>query len=246
MCGPLVSSVRLGQVNVFLGTLVFAALFQETSRRAAPAGALLAAAFLTKVTPVLYSLDLLARRRLVTFLCFASGTGLLVGLSVWSSGLEPWRRFAEISMQPKPFEPVMSLHGLLSRLGPQVGAAPAWIQGLWAAAALGLLLTVVLWLLRQKPEAADPVRNWSALTLLGLLASPLTWHHHYYLALLPLSYLVLRAQPSRARAVAVALALLTLLRYPGALHALKPLCAVAALGLVLWGPVTARPPRASS
>lgn len=240
VCGPLVSSVRLGQINVFLGTLVFAALLQERARRAAPAGALLAAAVLTKVTPVLYAFDLLSRRRLATLLSFVGVTGLMVGLSISASGVAPWRRFVEISLQPKPFNPVMSLHGLLTEVGSRAGFSPWLIQGLWGAGALALLAVVIVWLSRQTPQTVDPVRNWSVLTLFGLLASPLTWHHHYYLALLPFSYLVLREQPARLRAVAVLLALLALLRYPGAFHFLKPLCALVALGLLLRDP-RARP-----
>lgn len=235
VCGPVVSAVRLGQITVLLGTLIFGSLALERARHSGPAGALFSLACLTKVTPVLFVFDLIARRRWLTIASFTGVTLLLVASSVFTIGPEPWRRFLEIMAQPKPFEPLMSMHGLLAHA---FGKDPssAWaLEVAWGVSALALFL-VVVWLLKRDGKNGDPVKNWSVLTLFGLLASPMTWHHHYYLALLPFSYLVFREQTPRLRAIAVAVALLALFRYPGSLHYLKPLCAIAGLALLGLAP----------
>jgi hypothetical protein len=230
VCGPLVSTVRLGQINVALGTLVFGALLCERSDRSAGAGFLLALAILVKVTPFVFLVDLLVRGRWRTIAWCAASALALVASTIPVIGVGPWTAFFDRAFTPLPFNPPISLKGILDALG-RAWAIPRGIQ-------LGLVLaglSVLLWrLLRRLPalgsETRDPVPAWAMLALVSLLAFPLTWHHHYYLALLPFGYFLPRAfeRGGRHRWLWTAAALAALLRYPGALHPLKPLAALVA------------------
>jgi hypothetical protein len=64
------------------------------------------------------------------------------------------------------------------------------------------------------------------LTLLSLLVSPLTWHHHYVFYTLPGFYLLACNWNRRNRTMVAVSALLTimvLLRTPGSLRFLRPI-----------------------
>ena len=104
------------------------------------------------------------------------------------------------------------------------------------ALAFVLITAAVAWMVRRLPRLGDAVSNWSFLALFSLLVSPLTWHHHYYLAVLPFGVgLVKRVDggaPSRAVWLWAALAVATLLRYPGVLSPIKPVASFVALFLL--------------
>lgn len=229
--GPLVSSLRLGQVNVLLATLVLLALRFEQRDRPVRAGICLGAAILLKVTPVVFLVDLVLRRRWRTLSATFVGALAITGATLPWCGTDAWRGFARRTLDPLPFDPPMSLRGLIDALGDALGAE----NGVRLALYLLLVTVLVVRLARVLPRAArtnDVVGSWSALTLFGLLVAPLTWHHHYYLALLPMTVFTLRAfepAPLRKRWVLAGLAVAMLLRYPGALHVIKPVAAFATL-----------------
>lgn len=234
VCGPLVSTVRLGQINVLLGTLVLLALLHERSNHPTRAGFFLALAILIKVTPLVYLVDLVIRGRWRTVGSCALSGGALVVVTIPFIGPRPWGEFVSHALEPLPFNPPISLKGLLDAVGASLDAD----RGIVIAVVLGGL-TAVLWrLMRRLPalrrETEDATAAWGMLTLFALLASPLTWHHHYYLALLPFAYFVPRAfeRGGRSRLVWAAAALAVLLRYPGALHPVKPLATLVTFFLV--------------
>jgi alpha-1,2-mannosyltransferase len=231
-CGPLISTLRIGQINVLLATLVLASLHLLRSGRAGASGFFLALAILIKLTPAVYLLDLVFRRQWRALsACIVSLSGL-VGATILFMGVDPWMSFATRAAKPLPFDPPMSPRGLVGSAMRAIGAPPAAI--FWAFAVTVLLLgaLVVRKQRRLARETGDPTPCWGACTFFGLLAFPLTWHHHYYLALLPFWYFLPRAVESGRRGPAllwVTCCLLTLLRYPALLHPLKPLASLAAL-----------------
>jgi hypothetical protein len=102
---------------------------------------------------------------------------------------------------------------------------------------LALASIVIVRLVRvvARTTPQDVTASWAALSIGSLLLFPLTWHHHYVLALLPFSYFAFRSHDAgdpRRRAFWIALALLALLRYPGVLHPLKPIASVLAVFLL--------------
>jgi hypothetical protein len=241
VCGPLVSTLRLGQINVLLGSLVFGALACERSGRATCAGILLSLSILTKLTPAIFLVDLFWRRRWRAILACGATTLVCVSSSILLDGPGVWASFLARAASPLPFNSPSSLGGAIEAVGRPIG-----LQRSTAGAISVAVLIAVGWrLLRNFPRLAHerdaPVPMWSALTLFGLLAFPLTWHHHYYMALLPFGCFVPRvAERERERerereeftwdiVLWSAVALAALLRYPGALHPLKPLSSVIAL-----------------
>lgn len=231
--GPLISTIRLGQVNLLLAVLVVGALHLERRDRPTGAAALLALAIAIKLTPVVVLLDPLLRRRWATLLRTA-GFGLVLVLgSIALSGPEPWLAFVDRALDPLPFNPPISLRGLVDGLG-TVAAFPRWLTGATFFAALtGILVRLAMRLPRVLDD--DPTASWSLLLLFGLLAFPLTWHHHYVSAILPLAYFTLRSGDGLVTARTWLWLLLmgaALLRYPGVLHPAKPLAAVLAIFLV--------------
>lgn len=233
--GPVISTIRLGQVNLLLSTLVVGALHLERRDRPTGAGLLLALAIAIKLTPVVVLLDLLLRRRWATLLRTAGfGLALVLG-SIALSGIDPWLAFVDRALDPLPFNPPISLRGFVDGLG-TVAALPRWLTGaIFFAALTGILVRLAMRVPRLL--APDPTASWSVLILFGLLAFPLTWHHHYVSAILPLAYFTLRSGDGRITGrtwLWLLVAGAALLRYPGVFHAVKPLASM--LGLVLVRP----------
>jgi len=231
VCGPLISSLRLGQVNVLLGTLVFGALVLERRDRSVGAGLLLALAVLIKITPLVFIIDFVVRgrwRSLLATLVFLAG---LVGASALILGVEVWSAFARRVLEPLPFNPPISIRGLVEGVGSALGLPTMVTVSLVFLLVVALLARVA----RRLPQLGAAVPSWGLLVLFSLLAFPLTWHHHYYLALLPYGYFTIRAveeQPTWRGWLWVALAAAALLRYPGVLHPIKPVVTYIAAFLV--------------
>jgi hypothetical protein len=254
-CGPLVSTVRLGQVNILLGTLVFGALLFERDDEPVLAGFLLSLAILIKLTPLVFLVDFIVRGRWRTLLAtLFFGTGLTMGSVLWI-GIDPWLAFLGKATQPIPFNPLMSLNGLVGAVGTQLGFPPLLTIAVFLVV-LSIVLLRLVWRLPQltgrRPGTEDgpasvppaarraspreaPVASWGLLTLFSLLAFPLTWHHHYYLALLPFAFFTMRSfdrgWTSRGW-VWLLLGVVVLLRYPGILHPIKPVASLLAIFLI--------------
>lgn len=235
VCGPLISTLRLGQVNTLIATLVLSALLFERDGEPILTGLLLALAILLKVTAFVFLIDFVLRRRwqsLFATLFFAAG---IVAASALWIGFEPWGWFVARTLEPLPFHPPMSVDGLLAALGRAAGFPRVLVVLVVIAGLTALLVRLGLRLPSLRNEYGSPVAGWSLLILFSLLAFPLTWHHHYYLAMLPFAYFIFRSDSGATRApqwVWLVLAGVVLLRYPGVLHPLKPIGALIAFLLV--------------
>jgi len=234
ICGPVISTLRIGQVNIMLGSLVFGALLAEKRDKPLLAGFLLALSILVKITPFIFLIDLVIRGRWRSFAATCGWAVTMALLTLPWIGLGPWLSFMTRAREPLPFNPAISIKGIVSAF-----AGAASIPNFVALILVLAGITLLLWrLYRRLPvvlaDYRDPAAGWSMLSLLSLLAFPLTWHHHYYIALLPFGYFVPRACATGGakRWVWVVAALLALLRYPnlqdllgfvGGLHVLRPI-----------------------
>ncbi len=186
-------------------------------------GALLAPVLLLKLYAVPHVLFLALGRRWRALLGLAAGLALTIAVSVAALGGElhasylaevlPWSLSGEIQ---DPYSPLWGSFGSLARrlfqAEPDLNPRPALdVPALAAPLARAASALVVLLALAPRggaDGAAALRRQWAALTIAALLASPLTQSYHFVLLALPVALLV--AEPgSRGRR----LLLLTLLAF---------------------------------
>jgi alpha-1,2-mannosyltransferase len=207
---PVWTTLRYGQIDLLLATLVVWDLGRADGARTKGLGIGVAAAI--KLTPAIFAVYLLLSRRpraaLVSAATFAATVALgfvaLPGDSreYWGGAfVEPGRvgRIENAANQ--------SLRGALSRVlhTPHVGAV--WL-GLAALVALvGLALAV------DAARRGDEARGFGVCALTALLVSPVSWSHHWVLAVPALVLFALDARRRGASAVLGACALAAALAY---------------------------------
>lgn len=189
---PVRETLTFGQVNLLLMALVVADCLLV--RTPWPRGALIGLAAAIKLTPAVFVLFFLAHRQwrpvLVAAAAFAlvTVTGFLAapGASVtyWFGGVltDPSR------IGSPAFPSNQSLAGLLHRGGLPAG----WQTGVWL---LGVLTVVALgWVaVRRLRGSGHDVPALVVVAATGLLASPVSWSHHYVWVILALLCCVHRA-----------------------------------------------------
>ena len=173
---PVWSTLHFGQVNLLLGAVVLLDLARPGGRWYG-VGAGIAAGI--KLTPLIFVALLLVnrdaaavRRFLVAFLA----TALLPLLVAPSDVLRFWVHVlpdAERIGAPW-FAANQGVMGALARLG---GDA-AWVRPVWLLLA-GTVALLLVWLARRLWLAEDRVASVSAVALAALLASPVSWSHHW-------------------------------------------------------------------
>ena len=232
--GPLVSTLRLGQINIFLGSLIFLSLYLQSRGKEIFASFLLSLAILIKITPAVFVLYYIVQRRwrpIISIFLFSLGICLI---SIALIGFKPWIDFIERAIQPMPFKPIITLKTLVITITEQLHLNGN-IGLMIFIFIIGLLLTrVVARLIKMKREYIEPIEAWSLLTLFSFLIFPLTWHHHYYLGILPFMFMFIRSfrqHQEWQKWVWLVLTLCALFRYPGTLHFLKPISSL--IGLIL-------------
>jgi alpha-1,2-mannosyltransferase len=212
---PFRDNLAQGQVNGFVVLAVAMALWLESRGRDFAAGLAFAPAVLLKLTPAVFALWWLARRRGRALAGLAAGSAALVlaslaagGSSLWASylrllrGLAAGKPPAGLPPLDAPFN--FSAAGFCARLLP-----PAWS----GPATLVVLLVLVLLAGRAAARATDPASAHGALLAvlaLTVVAPPLSYRHHV-IVVLPAALLFLadaRAARARGRAALVLLGLL--------------------------------------
>ena len=204
---PVRQTLGFGQINLLMMFLVVADCLVRHPRW--PRGTLIGIAAAIKLTPVLFLLFFIARRQwrpaIVAIATFLSVSLLALALAPADS-VQYWLHtmFDLNNRVGVAFHTNQSLHGMLHRYGLDPGVESA----LW----LGLSLIVVgcAWFVVARLRA----RGEDALALVviataGLLASPLSWSHHWVWiapALVVLAYTWLRLGKSYLVVVIAALA----------------------------------------
>lgn len=167
---PLRGSIGLGQINMVLIGLVAADLLLP--RTPWPRGVLVGLAAAIKLTPAIFVLFFLARRRWRPALT-AVGTFAAAGLIGWVLAPAQSQQFWFHAMLDPgrvgglAYSANQSLHGLLFRLG---APEPVWM----VLSAVVLASTVLL-----LPRLEDDLTAVLAVAAAGLLISPVSWSHHW-------------------------------------------------------------------
>jgi hypothetical protein len=196
---PLTETLVEGQVDPFILLFWIAGIYLFESGRSSWSALLFALGTVVKVSPAMVVALFLLRRRWTWLLSYVSSLIALELLSIWRLGWSNHILFVK-EVLPKlscgmALLANRSLPGLIYdiylrrvplALGPTV---PAWVCTLAKMTGLVLLLTCVYFLWRRNKTKHIPTSEFMAFALLSLLVSPVSWRHHYLLALLPLIYL---------------------------------------------------------
>jgi alpha-1,2-mannosyltransferase len=216
---PVWTTLRYGQVDLLIGALIFYDLSRPDGSRFKGAGLGLAVAL--KLTPAIFVVYLLLTRRvraavvsLSVFLAtIALGFALIPGDSsaYWGGVFLDSSRVGRIENTAN-----QSLRGAFARLLHSMNVETLWLFTAAVVALAGLTLAVVA------GRRGDDARGASLCALTGLLVSPISWSHHWVLAVPALMLFALDATRRRSRA---------------ALAAAGAVAIVASLHIIWWVPV---------
>jgi alpha-1,2-mannosyltransferase len=202
---PVWTTLRYGQIDVLIATLILYDLSRPDASRWKGAGIGLATGL--KLTPGIFAVYLLLSRRYraaaVSLIVFA-GTVILGFVSVpgdsgdfWGGAFIDPRRVGRIENAAN-----QTLRGAYARLEHSVNVEAWWLATAVVVAAIGMLLAV------RAGRRGDDVQGFSLCALSGLLISPISWSHHWVLAVPALLLLAVNAlrRPWLAGMAAAALA----------------------------------------
>jgi alpha-1,2-mannosyltransferase len=219
---PVWTTLRYGQIDLLIGALVFYDLSRPDGARWK--GAALGVAVAIKLTPAIFALYLLLSRRVraaaVCGAVFVSsvvlGFALIPGDSsaYWGGAFLDSGRVGRIENAAN-----QSLRGTFSRLAHSGDVQLLWLCAGTLVALGGLALAV------RAGRRGDDARGVSLCVLTGLLVSPISWSHHWVLAVPALMLLALDARKRRS----------------GALLAAAGVAALVALLHVIWWVPVNRP-----
>lgn len=174
---PVYSTLDYGQINLVLMVLVAADCLLP--RTPWPRGLLVGLVAAVKLTPAVFVLYFLLRKDIratvTTALGFLAGTALGF-LVCFSDAKQYWTEtLIDSGRIGRPAYPAnQSLTGMLARLGMDGSMRSAvWLLGCLAALALTAIAV------RRASAAGRPVLALSAVAVFGLLASPVSWSHHW-------------------------------------------------------------------
>lgn len=172
---PVRTTLDYGQVNVFL---TLGAVLAIRSTRWWAAGGLVGVIAGIKLTPAITGLYFLATKRWKAAVFSAVAFALTVAVSYLVLGHQAATYFSTLLGDADRIGPVgsvwnQSLRGAISRiLGHDVESGPLWIAAVLVAAALAVLA----WRSLPKGERLGLLL---LVQFLGLLASPISWAHHW-------------------------------------------------------------------
>ncbi|WP_328290904.1 mannosyltransferase [Nocardia aurantiaca] len=172
---PVRSTLDYGQVNVFL---VLSAMVAVRSTRWWVSGTLVGLAAGVKLTPAVTGLYFTARRRWLAVICSAAAFLGTIGVTYLLTPGETGRYFGELVGDPHRIGPVgsvinQSLRGALTRLaGHDVGSGLLWKTSVLVTAVLAFFAWRAL-------RFDDRLGTLIIVQLFGLMASPISWSHHW-------------------------------------------------------------------
>ncbi|MET8424054.1 mannosyltransferase [Nocardia sp. NPDC004860] len=178
---PVRSTLDYGQVNVFL---VLLAMVAARSARWWVSGALVGLGAGLKLTPAVTGLYFVARRQWLAVIWSAVAFAGTIGLTFLLTPGETRRYFGDLVGDPGRIGPVgsvinQSLRGALSRLaGHDIGSGLLWKTSVLVTAVLAFFAWRAL-------RSDDRLGTLIIVQLFGLMASPISWSHHW-VCLVPL------------------------------------------------------------
>jgi alpha-1,2-mannosyltransferase len=207
---PVWTTLRYGQVDLLIGALIFYDLSRRDDSRFKGAGIGLAVAL--KLTPAIFVVYLLLSSRVraavvsvsVFLATIALGFALIPGDSsaYWGGAFLDSSRVGRIENAAN-----QSVRGAYARLLHSLNVELLWLCTVAVLALAGLTLAVVA------GRRGDDARGVSLCALTGLLVAPISWSHHWVLAVPVLMLFALEASRRRSRralAAAGAVAILAL------------------------------------
>ena len=190
---PVWTALRYGQIDLLIAALVLYDLSRDQRCRWQGAGIGLAAGL--KLTPAIFAVYLLLTRRvraaLVSLGVFAVTVALGFALipndarAFWGGAFLDSSRVGRAENAAN-----QSLRGAYVRVLHSLGVDPLWMLTALAIGVLGITLAA------QAGRRGDDVRGFALCALCGLLISPVSWSHHWVLAvpaLVVLGWSALRA-----------------------------------------------------
>ena len=203
---PVWTTLRYGQIDILIATLVLGDLSRPESSRFKGAGIGLASAL--KLTPAIFAVYLLLSRRYraaaVSLAVFAGtvvlGFALLPNDSreFWGGAFIEPQRVGRIENAAN-----QALRGAYARVEHSTSIEAIWLATAGIVAIVGMTLAV------RAGRRGDDVQGFSLCALSGLLVSPISWSHHWVLAIPALLLFAVSAVRRRWLAGAAAAALAT-------------------------------------
>ena len=210
--GPLLYSVRLGNLTHVILPLVIAAFSLLTRRREIAAGVLFAVLALVKLPFALFLAYLLAKRHVHAAAAAAGALAACGAVSIALFGLELHQQWLEQLVGPFAARSVgaynvQSISGLLAHLllpghltDWEPLAAPAWFTVLRYAIGAGVIAVAAIAVsVRSRLPWREHIEL-SVVLLVMLLVSPLTWSHYYAFLTIPIAAVLGRIVTSGAPA----------------------------------------------
>jgi alpha-1,2-mannosyltransferase len=198
---PVWTTLRYGQVDLLIGALIFYDLSRPDGSRFKGAGLGLAVAL--KLTPAIFVVYLLLTRRVraavvslsVLLATIAVGFALIPGdaRAYWGGAFLDSGRVGRIENAAN-----QSLHGAYARLLHSTNVEVLWLCTVVVLALAGLTLATI-----AGRRGAD-ARGVSLCALTGLLVSPISWSHHWVLAVPALMLFALDASRRGSRSALAA------------------------------------------
>ena len=200
---PMRTNLDYGQINAFLALAILADLALPDRTRAK--GALIGVAAGIKLTPAIFAVYLLATRRYRAAATSAATFAATVALSyaaVPGDAAQYWRGSVLDPARVGRIQNVdnQSLLGALARTLHTIHGYPVWLPVALVTAAGGLTLAA------RAGRRCDEARGFALCAITGLLISPISWSHHWVLALpaLLIAIVTARQNPKALAALAAA------------------------------------------
>lgn len=197
---PFAYDVLLGETGTFILFLLSISLWLLVRGRTALSAFSFALATLIKLTPILVLPVFVLHRRWKWLAWYLSSLAALMAYSIWQSGWPIQRQFwlavlpsiacgASVS---ENYSGVAFVQELFLGRVPDTLANPILLPPhactVSRLVALAIYVGMLARLYRRRIDA-DPVRDSVVMVLVGLAVSPISWWHHFTVALLPFLYL---------------------------------------------------------
>jgi len=206
---PFTFSLLLGQIGGLIFFLLAAGIWLLAKSRVWASALCFALATLIKLTPILVVPILIFHRRWKWLLAYGVCILSLLLFSVWQAGPAAHRQFLDVVLPGISLgAPVYTNSSLVAfvqelflRYVPTPPTAPLTLPphaGTVSRLVAELVFAVMLVRFYIRRRDGDLVRDLVIMLLLGIVISPVSWLHHYTLALLPFLYLW-RTMPANGR-----------------------------------------------
>lgn len=176
---PVRTDLKYGQINVFLALAVLADLALPDGARAK--GALIGLAAGIKLTPAIFTVYLLATRRYRAAAVSAAVFGGTVAAGYAALPAGSGQYWALAFLNPGHVGRIQnvanqSLLGALARVLGTLSVQPVWLPAACAVGVAGIALAA------RAGRAGDDARGFALCAVTGLLISPISWSHHWVMA----------------------------------------------------------------